>query len=209
MKPTTLRYNWLREKHGIHLRPELTSNLYPQDVSVRLHQLYEGLGNKNRIKVADYREAVLKWPDNPHAKQLLIGALFQVGLEPEAREWIQKAIREHPDNIYLVHTCIKFCERKEDALQLRSVLGQNLSITDFPPEEDGTYTFKQFEAYEVAVIDYQILTHDFALAKERLNRLLAFGLTERDLDDQLTFLLETSQEYTGGGMRLSMRDESL
>ncbi len=195
MKPANLRYNWLRETHGIHLSRELTSNLYPHEVSVRLQQLYEGLGNKHRIKVADYREAVLKWPDNPHAKQILIGALFQVGLEPEAREWIRKAIREHPDNIYLVHTCIKFCETKDDALQLRSVLGPNLSITDFPPEGDGTYTFKQFEAYEVAVIDYHILTHDFALAKSRLNRLLTFGLTEQYLDDQLTFLLETSQEY--------------
>jgi hypothetical protein len=198
MKQTNLRYTWLRETHGIHLRPELTSNLHPKDASVRLQQLHEGLGDKRRIKLLDYREAVLKWPDNPHAKQLLIGALFQLGLEAEGREWIRKSIREHPDNIYLVHTCIKFCETKEDALRLRSVLGPNLSILDFPSGADDTYTFRQFEAYEVSVIDYHVLTHEFPLAKDRLNRLLAFGLTEQALDDQITFLLETSQEYYRG-----------
>jgi len=194
MKTPTLRYKWLQDEHGISLCPEKTTETYPKDVAVRLQQLRQGI-IKNRIKLEDYHEAVLKWPDNPDAKLMLIGALFKLEQEVEARKWLTTALEEHPDSVYVVHACVQFCDTHADALKLGPIHGPNFSILDFPPSEGGAYTLAVFEAFETSLIDYYTLMHNFGAAKKRLNRLLAFGFSEQDLDEELAFLLDTSMDY--------------
>lgn len=92
MQSSNLHYDWLREEHGIRLRPEQTTNVYPKDVSIRLQELRQGNMGKRQIGLDGYREAVRKWPDNPDAKLMLIGALFQREKEEEARQWLETAL---------------------------------------------------------------------------------------------------------------------
>ena len=147
MKKSTLRYTWLKDEHGISLRPEQTTNAYPKDVSVRLQQLRQGIISGHRINLDDYHEAVLKWPDNPDAKLMLIGALFQTEREIEAQKWLETALREHPDNIYVIHASVQFCDTHDDAVKLGPIHGPNSSILDFPADKDGTYTQSERLSY--------------------------------------------------------------
>jgi hypothetical protein len=133
------------------------------------------------IAVPKLKQLIDEYPEQTALYNYLYVAYAKSGQLDKAEKTLELTIRKFPSYLFGVVNYVLFKQDSSWILRHGPKLGKNLSLTDWPLRDDGTYHSSELLSFERAAIIYLVHLDKLPAAKDRINRLLRYGATEEEL----------------------------